>query len=208
MQKKNPQIDIYKSLRTNRIITLGTVIIAGIVIVMTVNATNNFSNSVLELTFNKVMKVDNTGQVQQLTLVDRSETIKIEISDHLERWFDRYYDFTFNTVQKKPLQAQWLITKDNFDALQEQYKQWHQDVRLNKYTQTALLEPDSIQVTGTQEPYQFSASTIVTVSNGYSENRFRLKTTGEIIFVDADYPKNPHGFLIRNYKEESNTKID
>jgi hypothetical protein len=207
MEKKQPEIDIYKSLRTNRAITMTSVIVAGIVVVLSVNKSNNFSQMLLDRTFNKIMKIDSKGEVQNMSLVDRSETMNIEISDHLEKWFDRYYEFAFNTVQKKTAHAQWLIAKDDYTILQEQYKEWHKELRQQKYTQTALLLPDSIKITGTKEPYTFRTSTIVTVGNGYAENRYLLTTTGEIILVEPDYPKNPHGFLIRNYKELNNEKI-
>jgi len=204
---KGPQIDIYKSLRTNRLITLSVVIVTAIILVVTIQGSYSYSREMLGYTLNHVLAMNTEGEVVPQHLIKRNEQIKIEVSDHLEKWFTRFYDFNFNTVDKKPATAQWLIAKKEYDQLKDQYKGWWTEVRKMKYSQTAVLEPDSIQVTGNEEPYEFRASAIIRVSNGYSENAFRLKTSGQIIFVQADYPRNPHGFFILNYKEISNIKI-
>lgn len=197
----NPQIDIYKSLKTNRIITLSAVIVAGLCITVSVVMAYQFSENILRYTFNNMLTIDKNGEVLPMHLVERNEYIKIEIADHLEKWFDRYYDFDFNNVRTKPLRAQWLIAGDDFKKLQNSYSEWHKELEQKKYIQKAFIEVDSIQVAGNSEPYSFKTSAIISVGNAYGENRYRIKASGKIILVEPNYPKNPHGFLIIDYKE-------
>lgn len=155
-----------------------------------------------------MLAINSKGEVVPVEMKDRGtkENIKIEVADHLDKWFERFYNYDFNNVRKQPLRGQWLIAKEDFDFLKGHYASWHKELESKKLTQKAYQEIDSIDVTGTNEPYTFRSSAIVSVSNGYTEQKYRMKVTGEIITVEADYPKNPHGFLIIKYKENL-TKI-
>ena len=203
----NPQKDIYIELRKNRITTLSCVIIAGIVSIVSVIGAITANYNTSKLTVNKLLTIDKNGEVLPLTLVDRKDNIKIEIKDHLEKWFERYYSFDYNNVRTKPKRGQWLISSEDYKKLNEKYESWFKEIEMKKLTQKSEMEIDSIVVNGNKEPFSFRTSTILTVSDGETVNKFRLKTSGTIVLVSADYPKNPHGFMILDYKEEELEKL-
>ena len=44
-------------------------------------------------------------------------------------------------------------------------------------------------------------------SNQIEKNRYALICKGKLVKVSQNYPKNPYGYLIQDFKEVSNTKI-
>ena len=202
-----PEKDIYVELRKNRIITIGSLVAATTIAIVAIVASITFCYNSSKLTVNKLLTIDKNGDVLPLTLVDRKDNIKIEIKDHLQKWFDLYYSFDFNNVRKNPKRAQWLISSEEYKRLNEKYDGWFKEIENKKLTQKTEMDIDSIVVTGTKEPFSFQTTAKVVVSDGQTINSFRLKVSGNIILVSADYPKNPHGFVIINYAEEELQKI-
>lgn len=198
---KKPEIDIYKALKKNQLITFSSVALCAIVICTTVFYSYQFSNNAMKLTINKMLTIDKNGDILPLKLTERQTTIKIEIADHLEKLFDRLYSYDYNNVRKQPLRAQWLMSDKDFSAIKKKYESWYKEVEGRKLVQKTYMIIDSIQIDDSKEPYTFVAPAIVVISDGYSENKYNLDTRGKIILVEPDYPKNPHGFLIIDYKE-------
>jgi len=199
--EKKPEIDIYKALKKNQIITYSSLVLCAVTICTTVFYSYQFSNNAMKLTINKMLTIDNNGDVIPLKLTDRKTNIKIEIADHLEKMFDRLYSYDFNNVRKKPLRAQWLMGDKDFSDISKKYENWYKEVEGRKLTQTTTMIIDSIKIDDSKEPYTFIAPAIVVISDGYTDNKYSLDTRGKIILVEPDYPKNPHGFLIIDYKE-------
>ena len=57
------------------------------------------------------------------------------------------------------------------------------------------------------EPYQFQTKTIFEINRGTVVDTYELVSTGNLIVVDRNYPKNTHGLLITNYFENTLRKI-
>jgi hypothetical protein len=199
--EKRPEIDIYKALRKNQLITYSSLILSLIISSTALFYSYQFSNNAMSLTINKMLTINKEGEVIPLALSDRNSNIKIEIADHLEKLFERFYSYDFNNVRKQPNKAQWLMAENDYSKVHTKYEGWYKEVEGKKLTQKAVMVIDSIQIDDSKEPYTFKAPAIVTISDGYTENKYSLYTEGKIIKVEPDYPKNPHGFLIIDYKE-------
>jgi hypothetical protein len=56
-------------------------------------------------------------------------------------------------------------------------------------------------------PYKFQTRTIFEINRGTVVDRYELISTGNLIVVDRNFPKNTHGLLITDYFEKSLKKL-
>jgi hypothetical protein len=56
-------------------------------------------------------------------------------------------------------------------------------------------------------PYKFQTKTIFEINRGTVVDRYELISTGNLIVVDRNFPKNTHGLLITDYFEKSLKKL-
>jgi len=59
-----------------------------------------------------------------------------------------------------------------------------------------------------KEPYEFETKIIFEINRGTVIDRYELTTTGNLIHVDRNFPKNTHGLLITNFFENTLKKLD
>jgi hypothetical protein len=57
------------------------------------------------------------------------------------------------------------------------------------------------------KPYRFKTKTIFEINRGTVVDRYELISTGNLIVVDRNFPKNTHGLLITDYFEKSLKKL-
>ena len=58
------------------------------------------------------------------------------------------------------------------------------------------------------EPYNFRTKTVFEINRGSIIDTYELVTTGNIIHVDRNFPKNTHGLLINNFFENTLKKLN
>ena len=79
--------------------------------------------------------------------------------------------------------------------------------RLLQYSlvQKVLRIESEIEIS--QEPYTFRTTTLFQINRGKVTDTYELVTTGNLIHVDRNFPKNTHGLLITDYFENSLKKV-
>jgi hypothetical protein len=55
----------------------------------------------------------------------------------------------------------------------------------------------------TAEPYKFRTTTYFEINRGTIIDHYTLVSSGQLIIVDRNFPKNTHGLLITDYFENS-----
>jgi len=200
---KTPYKNIYQILRLNRFIVIvaiiGTVISGVLSSVITYKI---YQNSV-----NSAFAIGTDGSVIPLKWVTQRENLEVEALSHLELFHSYFYNIDASNYEKNLEKALWLGNS----SVDNVYRQKKADGVYNRLLQYSLVEKvisiDS-KINLQKEPYGFKTITIFEINRGTVTDRYELTTTGNLILVDRNYPKNPHGLLITNYFENTLKKVD
>ncbi len=199
---KTPYKNIYTVLRTNRFVVVASVIgsvitaIASVFMVMKLYKQN----------VNNAFVVNGDGSVIPLKLVSQLENIEVETLAHLELFHTYFYNIDVSNYEKNLEKALWL-ENSSVDAL---YRQKKADGVYNHLLQYSLVQKvisiDS-KIDLQNKPYTFETKTIFQINRGSVTDTYELTTTGNIIKVDRNFPKNTHGLLITNFFENQLKKV-
>jgi hypothetical protein len=200
---KTPYKNIYNVLKLNRFIVLVTVIgtvLTGMTSVFMVVKLHK------ELV-NNAFVVNTEGSVIPLKLVNQQENLEVEAMAHLELFHSYFYDIDASNYEKNLEKSLWL-GNSSVDAL---YRQKKADGVYNRLLQYSLVQKVlsvesklNLQI----EPYTFETLTVFEVNRGTITDTYELVTTGNLIHVDRNFPKNTHGLLITNFFENSLRKTE
>ena len=199
---KTPYKNIYKVLDQNRFIVWSMVIGTTVTCVVAIL-------SMLKLhreTVDKVFMVNTDGDVIPLKLVSQNENLGVEVLSHLELFHTYFYNIDPSNYEKNLEKALWL-GNSSVDAL---YRQKKSDGVYNRLLQYSLVQKvlrieSEIEIS--QEPYTFRTTTLFEINRGKVTDTYELVTTGNLIHVDRNFPKNTHGLLITDYFENSLKKV-
>ena len=199
---KTPYKNIYKVLDQNRFIVWSLVIGTTVTCVVAIL-------SMLKLhreTVDKVFMVNTDGDVIPLKLVSQNENLGVEVLSHLELFHTYFYNIDPSNYEKNLEKALWL-GNSSVDAL---YRQKKSDGVYNRLLQYSLVQKvlrieSEIEIS--QVPYTFRTTTLFQINRGKVTDTYELVTTGNLIHVDRNFPKNTHGLLITDYFENSLKKV-
>ena len=200
---KIPYQNIYKVLRTNRFIVLSSVICSAVVCIISVLMVIKLHRE----SQNNAFVINGDGSVIPLKVVKRRENLKVEALAHLELFHRYFYGLNANNYKSNIEKSLWLGNSSVSDL----YQQKQADGVYNRLLQYSLVQKvisiDS-QVDLQNQPYQFSTTTIFEINRGSVTDRYELKTAGQLLQVDRNFPHNPHGLLITDFFENSLRKIN
>ena len=200
---KIPYQNIYKVLRTNRFIVLTSVICSAVVCIISVVMVIKLHRE----SQNNAFVINEEGSIIPLKLVKQRENLKVEALAHLELFHRYFYGLNANNYKNNIEKSLWLGNSSVSDL----YQQKQADGVFNRLLQYSLIQKvisiDS-QVDLQNQPYQFSTTTIFEINRGSVTDRYELKTAGQLLQVDRNFPHNPHGLLITDFFENSLRKIN
>ena len=200
---KTPYKNIYNILKLNRFIVLTVVIGAVVTCIVSVFLVIKLHKE----TVNNAFVVNTEGHVIPLQLVSQQENLGVEILAHLERFHTYFYHIDASNYEKHLQKALWL-GNSSVDAL---YRQKKADGVYNRLLQYSLLQKvlsiDS-KIEIQKEPYHFETTTIFEINRGSIIDTYELKTSGNLIHVDRNFPNNTHGLLITNFFENTLRKLE
>ena len=199
---KTPYKNIYKVLDQNRFIVWSLVIGTTVTCIVAIL-------SVLKLhreTVDRAFMVNTDGNVIPLKLVSQKENLGVEVLSHLELFHTYFYNIDPSNYEKNLEKALWL-GNSSVDAL---YRQKKSDGVYNRLLQYSLVQKvlrieSEIEIS--QEPYAFRTTILFEINRGTVTDTYELVTTGKLIHVDRNFPKNTHGLLITDYFENSLKKV-
>jgi hypothetical protein len=201
---ENPKIDIYKTLIVNRLVVWGLVvafIVSSAIFAFSIN--NLYSRQL-----NSVLVLDTNGEVIPMKWMQRDENIKVEIKDHLEKFHTYFYQYDAFNVEKSLEKSLWF-GDNSIEQLYIKRKNdgWYTKVSTYGIKQTIEILPENIEVEGSKEPYSFRVKAVLSIIQDEQTVRYSFETTGLIIFVNRNYPLNPHGLLITRFAELNRNEI-
>ncbi|TQO39718.1 hypothetical protein GQ41_4407 [Arenibacter algicola] len=199
---KTPYKNIYKVLDQNRFIVWSLVIGTTVTCVVAIFSMLKMHRE----TVDKVFMVNTDGDVIPLKLASQKENLGVEVLSHLELFHTYFYHIDPSNYEKNLEKALWL-GNSSVDAL---YRQKKSDGVYNRLLQYSLVQKvlrieSEIEIS--QEPYTFRTTTLFQINRGQATDTYELVTSGNLIHVDRNFPKNTHGLLITDYFENSLKKV-
>ena len=199
---KTPYKNIYSILKLNRFIVLSVIIGAVLTCIVSIVMVIKLHKE----SVNNAFVVNTNGSVVPLKMVSQRENLNVETLAHLELFHTYFYNIDASNYEKNLEKALWL-GNSSVDAL---YRQKKADGVYNRLLQYSLLQKVlsvKSKVDLQAEPYVFETKTIFEINRGTITDTYELTTTGKLIHVDRNFPKNTHGLLITNFFENSLKKI-
>ena len=200
---KTPFKNIYDVLKLNRFIVLIVVVGAVLTSVVSILMVIKLHKEVV----NNAFVVNGDGSVIPLKLVSQRENLIVEALDHLDIFHRYFYNLDASNYESNLEKALWL-GNSSADAL---YRQKKADGFYNRLLQYSLVQKVlsiESELDEQQEPYSFRTRTVFQINRGTVTDTYELITTGKLIHVDRNFPKNTHGLLITDFFENSLQKLD
>ena len=199
---KTPYKNIYSILKLNRFIVLSVIIGAVLTCIVSIVMVIKLHKE----SVNNAFVVNTNGSVIPLKMVSQRENLKVETLAHLELFHSYFYNIDASNYEKNLEKALWL-GNSSVDALYRQKKADGVYNRLLQYSLVQKVLSVKSKVDLQNEPYEFETKTIFEINRGTITDTYELTTTGKMIHVDRNFPKNTHGLLITNFFENSLKKI-
>ena len=200
---KTPYKNIYTVLKTNRFIVIAVLVLSFLSSVLAIWSVLSINNKAL----NNAFAINTDGSVIPLKWVAQRENLKVEALAHLELFHSYFYNIDASNYEKNLEKALWL-GNSSVDNL---YRQKKADGVYNRLLQYSLVQKvlsieSQLDLVG--NPYRFETRTIFEINRGTVVDRYELISTGKLIIVDRNFPKNTHGLLITDYFEKSLKKLN
>ena len=200
---KTPYKNIYNVLKMNRFIVLAVIIGAVLTCIISVFLVIKLHKE----TVNNAFVVSSDGSVIPLKFVSGQENLKVEALAHLELFHTSFYHIDASNYEKNLAKALWL-GNSSVDNLYRQKKSEGVYNRLLQYSLVQRVLKTTSKIKIQKEPYGFETKTIFEINRGSIVDRYELTTTGNLIHVDRNFPKNTHGLLITNFFENTLRKLE
>ncbi|MBI6116004.1 conjugal transfer protein TraK [Salegentibacter maritimus] len=200
---KTPYKSIYSVLKINRFIVLTAV--CGAVI-----TSLYFGWMVFDIhrnALNNAFAINTDGSVIPLKWITQKENLEIEAKAHLELFHTYFYNINATNYERNLEKALWLGNS----SVDNVYRQKKADGVYNRLLQYSLVQKViniESEVNIELEPYAFRTKTVFEINRGKTIDRYELVSSGNLINVDRNFPKNTHGLLITNYFENTLKKLE
>ena len=199
---KTPYKNIYTVLKTNRFIVIALLAFSFLSSGLAVWSVFSINKKAL----NNAFAINTDGSVIPLKWVAQKENLKVEALAHLELFHTYFYNIDASNYEKNLEKALWL-GNSSVDNLYRQKKADGVYNRLLQYSLVQKVLSIESQLDLQSNPYKFQTRTIFEINRGTVVDRYELISTGKLIVVDRNFPKNTHGLLITDYFEKSLKKI-
>jgi hypothetical protein len=199
---KTPYKNIYTVLKTNRFIVIALLAFSFLSSGLAVWSVFSINKKAL----NNAFAINTDGSVIPLKWVAQKENLKVEALAHLELFHTYFYNIDASNYEKNLEKALWL-GNSSVDNLYRQKKADDVYNRLLQYSLVQKVLSIESQLDLQSNPYKFQTKTVFEINRGTVVDRYELISTGNLIVVDRNFPKNTHGLLITDYFEKSLKKL-
>jgi len=149
------------------------------------------------------------GKLVNAIATDRRDSLSVEIRDHVKMFHFYFYSLEPDEqIIKRHLTAALYLAdnsaKQQYDNLTE--NGYYSNIISGNISQQ-VLDPDSVVVNTTQPPYYFRYYGKLRIVRETSILTRSLISEGAVRVLSAVSDKNPHGFLIENWKVLENKDL-
>lgn len=196
--------DIVKGQRVNNIKTRGIIILFGVMVlvypVFLIGVVKHFDSNRI------ILEAD--GQPRNFKVVNEKQAREIEAKAHMERFYKTFYSFSVHNIDKNIEDAMWLGDK-SIEKLYMYYKDelnWYNVLMKDNIIQ--ISEIVEINIDMGQYPYKVEIKGIMHLYRELVEKTYWLNGSCYLENIDPQYPRNPNGFLIRNWEQDELIPIE
>lgn len=194
--------NIHTLFRINRLIVISVVIMAFASSGVSTWITYRIHRDALQNAF----AIDASGAVLPLSWEAQSANREIEALAHLEQFHRLFYGIDAATFEQHLERALWWGDA----SVNELYKQKKSEGLYNRLLQYSLVQK-VVSIESRLEPgdnrIPFTTRLVFDLRRGEVTDTYELITTGVLIPVERQFPRNPHGLLITEFFEKSLKKI-
>lgn len=199
---KTPYKNIYSVLKINRFIVLSVITLAFASSAFSLWSVFDMNHKML----NSMFAVNTDGSVIPLKLTQEKENLEVEALAHLEMFHRYFYGIDASNYETNLEKALWL-GNSSVDNVYRQKRSEGLYNRLIQYSLVQKIKSVNSELDLQEEPYAFRTTTIFEINRGKVVDTYELVTTGKLIEVDRNFPKNTHGLLITDFFENSLRKL-
>ncbi len=199
---KTPYKNIYTVLKINRFIVFSVVIVA----FLSSGFALWFVFSMNRTMLNSMFAVNSDGSIIPLKLSNKKENQEIEALAHLQLFHQYFYGIDPSNYERNLEKALWL-GNSSVDNLYRQKKSEGLYNRLLQYSLVQNVRSINSTIDLGVVPPSFRTVLLLEVIRGKVTDRYELITSGNLIEVDRNFPRNTHGLLITNFFENSLRKL-
>ena len=197
-----PEIDIYKNLKRNSIITK-LAIISSLIITLTAL----FLSSDAHKNSQKfIYGISTDNKLLPLEQIEIKELETVFVKGHIELFMTNFYQYDQWNYTNKIEKALWLIDAESGKELYNFYKSNGHFNSIIQTNSSQSVTDIKIEVNSTGE-FIIEAVIHLNKASQLDENSYTLVCKGIVQKVSRNYPKNPYGYLISNFKEISKIKL-
>lgn len=199
---KTPYKNIYSVLKINRFIVMAVITLAFASSAFSLWSVFDMNHKML----NSMFAVNTDGSIIPLKLTTEKENLEVEALAHLEMFHTYFYGIDASNFEKNLEKALWL-GNSSVDDVYRQKKSEGLYNRLIQYSLVQKIKSIDSELDLSKEPYSFKTTTIFEINRGKVVDTYELVTTGKLIHVDRNFPRNTHGLLITDFFENSLRKL-
>ncbi len=199
---KTPYKNIYSVLKINRFIVMTVITLAFASSAFSLWSVFDMNHKML----NSMFAVNTDGSIIPLKLTTEKENLEVEALAHLEMFHTYFYGIDASNLESNLEKALWL-GNSSVDDVYRQKKLEGLYNRLIQYSLVQRIKSIDTELDLSKEPYSFKTTTIFEINRGKVVDTYELVTTGKLIQVDRNFPRNTHGLLITDFFENSLRKL-
>lgn len=189
------KMNIYKQLKRNNLVVWVVVISSALVSIFAIWTVQRVSANAERF----VYTISANEQLLPLEQIEKKEVQGIYRKSHVKLFLEHFYGYDQWNYKDRIEKALWLIDEDG----KELFDFYRQDGHFNRMIQTtssqSIIEIDpQFDADGN---FQVSAIIQINKVNQETPKEYLLTARGTLKKVAENYPLNPYGYVITNYKE-------
>jgi hypothetical protein len=154
----------------------------------------------VESMLKNVVMISPQGEVSNLEMVSRKETIQVEILSNMEYCMKTYYSYNQANADEQREAGLYLFGKEAAQYLENKWGGWVVDVKSQGLIQETRLLPETVKVTNLSETgYHIVAKGELVVQNESYANISVLTIERDVRCVERSFPKNRYGMQFYNF---------
>ena len=187
--------NIYKQLKRNNLIVWVVVICSGLVSIYSIYTVKKVSADADRF----IYSISSDEKLLPLEQIEKKEVSHIYKKSHVQLFLENFYGYDQWNYKQHIEKALWLID----DAGKNLYNFYREDGHFNRMIQTTSSQTILDVQPQFDKEDNFMVSAIIEINRVSQEQpkRYQLTAKGKLLKVSENYPINPYGYVITDYKE-------
>ena len=197
---KNEKIEIYKSLKTNNVTVKIVVFTSFLAVAMSLLLVY-----VLDSKKDRyVYGLSKDKSLLPLELIEVEEEKLTFQKSHVAHFLTLFYTIDQYNYKQQIEKALWLVDDSGPKLFQEYTQLGHYNTMIRSSSNQYV---DNVEVVFEENNFRASGLIVISTPKQEEPRTYKIVVEGSLKKVKRNYPKNPYGYIIYNYREISKTEI-